>query len=73
MLEEMSTDHIVIGTCAMAPGDIDRIYSETGVAGILSLPHDECLDYWDIDEARLLRAGKGDSTDTKSTPEAMPI
>jgi hypothetical protein len=42
------TDNIVIGTCPMAPDDLKRIRSKAGASGVLSLQHDDCLAYWDI-------------------------
>ena len=43
------TPEILIGTCPMTTDDLERIHVETGVTGILSLQHDECLSYWQID------------------------
>ncbi|MCG8425761.1 MAG: dual specificity protein phosphatase family protein [Chromatiales bacterium] len=42
----------------MAPDDIRRIHSETGVSALLSLQHDDCLDYWGIDYRMLYRTGE---------------
>lgn len=33
----------------MVPADLDRIGAEAGVSAILSVQHDDCLAYWDID------------------------
>ena len=33
----------------MTSKDLERIHSETGVSGVLSLQHDDCLSYWRID------------------------
>ena len=52
------TSHIVIGTCPMAPDDIKRLYAEAGVSGILSLQHNDCLAYWNIDYTALYRTGE---------------
>lgn len=43
------TPEIIIGTCPMTSKDLERIHSETGVSGVLSLQHDDCLSYWRID------------------------
>ena len=51
------TPHIVVGSCPMTPDDLREISTETGVSAVLSLQHDECLEYWDIDYAEMLRAG----------------
>jgi atypical dual specificity phosphatase len=52
------TDSIVIGTCPMAPDDLSRIQSHTGVSAILSLQHDDCLAYWNIDYEAMVQTGK---------------
>ncbi len=51
------TDSIVIGTCPMNPSDLQRIHSEAGVSGVLSLQHGDCLAYWDIDHAAIQHMG----------------
>lgn len=51
------TDNIVIGTCPMAPEDLERIHSGTGVSAVLSLQHDDCLSYWSINYAMMYRTG----------------
>jgi hypothetical protein len=43
------TQRIVVGTCPMAPPDLERIRVRTGVSAVLSLQHDECLAYWCVD------------------------
>jgi len=43
------TPSIVIGTCPMTPADIGRIHSRARVSALLSLQHDDCLAYWNID------------------------
>jgi hypothetical protein len=52
------TDRIVIGTCPVTPGDLRRIHIEAGATGVLSLQHDDCLAYWGVHYAAMLRAGK---------------
>ena len=51
------TPHIVIGSCPMTPDDLLEISAEADVSAVLSLQHDECLAYWEIDYAQMLRAG----------------
>jgi len=53
------TEDIVIGTCPMTPDDLRRIHSETGVSGVLSLQHDDCLAHWGINYEMMYRAGTG--------------
>lgn len=53
------TDNVIIGTCPMTPEDLKRIHSETGVSGVLSLQHDDCLAYWDIKYHVMYRTGTG--------------
>jgi hypothetical protein len=52
------TDSIVIGTCPMTPDDLSRIQSQAGVSGVLSLQHDDCLAYWNIDYAAMVHTGE---------------
>jgi hypothetical protein len=49
--------HIVVGTCPMTPADLGRIQAGAGVSAVLSLQHDECLAYWDIDYEAMHRHG----------------
>jgi atypical dual specificity phosphatase len=49
------TPEILIGTCPMTPNDIERVHTETGISGVLSLQHDECLSYWHIDYDNLYK------------------
>jgi atypical dual specificity phosphatase len=51
------TDNIVIGTCPMSPNDLRRIHGEAGASGVLSLQHDDCLAYWDINFTMMHRTG----------------
>jgi hypothetical protein len=43
------TPHIVVGTCPMTPEDLGRLRARAAVTAVLSLQHDDCLDYWGID------------------------
>ena len=47
------TPQILIGTCPMTKADLERIVANTGVAAVLSVQHDDCLAYWDIDYAEI--------------------
>jgi atypical dual specificity phosphatase len=42
-------DNIVIGSCPMAPEDLDRIHGETGATALLSLQSDQCRSAFGID------------------------
>jgi hypothetical protein len=50
------TPEIVIGTCPMGPDDLERIHAEAQVSGVLSLQHNECLSYWNINYGDLFEA-----------------
>ena len=63
------TPDIVIGTCPMDSDDLRRIHSETGISGVLSLQHDDCLAYWGIDYEMMYRSG----TDLGLMMERCPI
>jgi Dual specificity phosphatase, catalytic domain len=52
------TDHIVIGTCPITPGNLGRIHLEAGATGVLSLQHDDCLSYWGVDYAAMHQSGE---------------
>ncbi|MEW6440187.1 MAG: dual specificity protein phosphatase family protein [bacterium] len=52
------TPRIVVGTCPMQPGDLRRIRSEAAVSAVLSLQHDDCHSYWNIDYQAMRRAGE---------------
>ena len=52
------TPYLVIGSCPMAPDDVEVIHAETGVSAFLSLQHDECLAYWGIDYEQMCRTGQ---------------
>ena len=43
------TPHIVVGSCPMHPGDIDRIRDGTGATALLCVQHDDCLEHFGID------------------------
>jgi len=47
------TPSIVIGSCPMTAADIGRIHSRARVSALLSLQHDDCLAYWNIDYAAM--------------------
>jgi hypothetical protein len=49
--------HIVVGSCPMSAADLGRIRDGAGVSALLSLQHDDCLAYWDIDYAAMQRHG----------------
>ena len=51
------TPTIVIGTCPMTANDLKQIQAETGVTAVLSVQHDDCLQYWRIDYPTMRRAG----------------
>jgi hypothetical protein len=52
------TPRILVGTCPMTTADLDRIGAEAGVSAVLSLQHDDCLAYWDIDYAEIRTHGE---------------
>jgi hypothetical protein len=52
------TPRILVGTCPMATADLDRIGAEAGVSAVLSVQHDDCLAYWDIDYAEMRTHGE---------------
>ncbi|MGD8395339.1 MAG: dual specificity protein phosphatase family protein [Candidatus Eiseniibacteriota bacterium] len=52
------TPRLVIGSCPMTPADLARIRAGTGVESVLSLQHDDCLDYWGVDWPAMRRAGE---------------
>lgn len=43
------TPTIAIGSCPMRVQDLSRIRDEAGVSAVLSLQHDSCYQYWNID------------------------
>jgi len=49
---------LLVGSCPMQPKDLTRIHRASGATAVLSLQHDDCLDYWKIDYARMLAAGR---------------
>lgn len=51
------TPRIVIGSCPMSAGDLERIRGEAGASALLSLQHDECHAHFRIDYAELRRHG----------------
>jgi hypothetical protein len=52
------TPHILVGSCPMTADDLGRIASETQASAVLSVQHDDCLSYWNIDYARLRQRGR---------------
>jgi protein-tyrosine phosphatase len=52
------TPRILVGTCPMTLADLERIESEAGVSAVLSVQHDDCLAYWDIDYAEMRTHGE---------------
>ena len=63
------TPSIVIGSCPMVSEDLKRVHSETGVSGVLSLQHDDCLAYWNINYQVMQRTG----TELGMVMERWPI
>jgi len=53
------TPSLFIGSCPMTARDLKQIQSGTGVTAVLSVQHDDCLQYWHIDYPALRRAGTG--------------
>jgi hypothetical protein len=49
---------ILVGTCPMTTADLDRIDAEAGVSAVLSVQHDHCLAYWDIDYSEMRTHGE---------------
>jgi len=41
----------------MRPADLERICAEGAVSAVLSVQHDDCLDYWGIDYERIRSRG----------------
>ena len=52
------TPRILIGTCPMTTADLDRIGAEAGVSAVLSVQHEDCLAYWDIDYPEMRTHGE---------------
>lgn len=52
------TPELIVGTCPLVPGDLERIKQRLGVTAVLSLQHDECLAHWDIDYCEMSREGR---------------
>jgi hypothetical protein len=52
------TPSILIGTCPMTTADLDRIGAEAGVSAVLSVQHEECLAYWNIDYPEMRAHGE---------------
>ena len=52
------TPSILVGTCPMTTSDLDRIGAETGVSAVLSVQHNDCLAYWDIDYPEMRKHGE---------------
>jgi hypothetical protein len=52
------TTRILVGTCPMTTADLDRIGAETGVTAVLSVQHDDCLAFWDIDYDQMRTYGE---------------
>lgn len=53
------TPKILIGTCPMEAADLTRLKAEAGVSALLSLQHDDCLAYWEIDFEQIQEAAAG--------------
>lgn len=47
------TSQILIGSCPMRPTDLDRVRNEARATAVMSLQHDECLAYWNIDAVQM--------------------
>jgi hypothetical protein len=52
------TPRILVGTCPMTTADLERIVAETGASAVLSVQHDDCLTYWDIDYPEMRTHGE---------------
>jgi len=52
------TPELLVGTCPMAPSDLERIGTEAGVSAVLSVQHDDCLAYWGIDYRQMRTHGE---------------
>lgn len=52
------TPYLVVGSCPRTPDDICRIREEADATALLSLQHDDCLNFLDIDEVALYGAGQ---------------
>ena len=51
------TPAIVIGSCPMTPSDLERIQTEAGTTAVLSIQHDDCHAYWEIDFPEMAAKG----------------
>lgn len=52
------TPRIVVGSCPMKPANLAQIKAATDVTAILSLQHDDCLAYWNIDYTEMVAQSK---------------
>ncbi|HHP7234725.1 MAG TPA: dual specificity protein phosphatase family protein [Desulfobacterales bacterium] len=52
------TPSIVIGSCPMTAADLKRIVEENRIGAVLSLQHDDCLAYWNIDYASVVATAR---------------
>lgn len=52
------TERLVVGSCPMHPADLERIRKGAGATAMLSLQHDDCLDYWRIHYTDMRAAGE---------------
>jgi hypothetical protein len=52
------TPRILVGTCPMTTADLDRIGAEACVSAVISVQHDDCLAYWDIDYPKMRTHGE---------------
>jgi hypothetical protein len=52
------TPRILVGSCPMTTADLDRIGAEAGASAVLSVQHDDCLAYWDIDYPEMRTHGE---------------
>ena len=48
-------DHLFVGTYARTRGDVDRLYADDGISGVLNLQTDEDMRAYGIDWTRLSR------------------
>ena len=53
------TPEILVGSCPMAPRDLETIQRRSRISAVLSVQHDDCLAYWGIDYQQMQAHGSG--------------